>query len=333
MKNIVLFLGAGASKAFGYPLTREILPNIITAINEETLFKNAGKVLAAEYRFMLKNLLISLSPGIAHYLEKRTIEDKSSLPLVTELLSQVDYSIISFRDIKDWNFEFGNQIIRKPESLRSRWQLDDLKALFEWAIISEIQPKKREITKGKEGIPHSLDGFIEWIKKTNRSGKAFATVITSNYDYSLEWSLLDWGEANDAYKIFDYGLSWRNPFDKGEVFLRPAKSRFKIFKLHGSSDWLQCQRCGYIYINTTEDLMKIPFSNKKEEYNTCHCGYWPLKPILVTPSFARSFYDSNLYEIWKASLEALRTANEWIIIGYSLPAEDLNIKSLFLGSS
>ncbi len=33
------FLCAGASKAFGYPLTRDILPNVIKGINEKTLFK------------------------------------------------------------------------------------------------------------------------------------------------------------------------------------------------------------------------------------------------------------------------------------------------------
>src|SRR5262249_15335798 len=114
------------------------------------------------------------------------------------------------------------------------------------------------------------------------------------------------------------------------VHQRPQKPLFEIYKLHGSVDWLKCERCGYIYINPDYPIFKLAFENKKASANTCHCGYWPLKPVIVTPSYIRSVFDTNLHEIWKAAIEALRKADEWIIIGYSLPNEDFNIKSLFL---
>jgi hypothetical protein len=44
----------------------------------------------------------------------------------------------------------------------------------------------------------------------------------------------------------------------------------------------------------------------------------------------RDTKDPNLLEIWKNALEALRHAHEWIIVGYSLPPEDLAIRSMFL---
>ncbi len=69
-KNTVLFLGAGASKAFGYPLTKEILPKIIGSLNNETLFKEVKGNLGIEYRFLLKELLIALSPGLKLVLRK-----------------------------------------------------------------------------------------------------------------------------------------------------------------------------------------------------------------------------------------------------------------------
>jgi len=52
--------------------------------------------------------------------------------------------------------------------------------------------------------------------------------------------------------------------------------------------------------------------------------------VLVTPSYLRGVFDTNHHEIWKASLEELRTADQWVIVGYSLPNEDFNIRSLFL---
>jgi hypothetical protein len=38
--------------------------------------------------------------------------------------------------------------------------------------------------------------------------------------------------------------------------------------------------------------------------------------------------DTNLKYVWNSALESLRTSDEWFIIGYSLPAEDLNIRSI-----
>ncbi|MBK7123868.1 MAG: hypothetical protein IPH68_14415 [Chitinophagaceae bacterium] len=52
--------------------------------------------------------------------------------------------------------------------------------------------------------------------------------------------------------------------------------------------------------------------------------------MLVTPSFSRTVKDTNLSQVWRNTLELLRTADEWVITGYSLPGEDLDIKSLFI---
>ena len=127
----------------------------------------------------------------------------------------------------------------------------------------------------------------------------------------------------------DYGFNWRDISD-GKVYLRPENPLFRVFKLHGSTDWLKCARCGFIYINPTADIYDLAFSNKKIDANMCHCGYWPLSPVLITPSFSRTVKDTNLSQVWRNTLELLRTADEWIITGYSLPGEDLDIKSLFI---
>jgi hypothetical protein len=51
---------------------------------------------------------------------------------------------------------------------------------------------------------------------------------------------------------------------------------------------------------------------------------------IVAPSFVRSVRDANLRELWKNSLDVLRRSNEWVVVGYSLPPEDLAIRSLFV---
>jgi hypothetical protein len=64
--------------------------------------------------------------------------------------------------------------------------------------------------------------------------------------------------------------------------------------------------------------------------NTCHCGYRPLRHVIVAPSFVRDVRDPMLREIWRNALEALRQADMWVIVGYSLPPEDVAIRSMFL---
>ena len=44
----------------------------------------------------------------------------------------------------------------------------------------------------------------------------------------------------------------------------------------------------------------------------------------------RDVRDPHLLNVWRAATEALRTATEWYVIGYSLPSEDLAIRSMLL---
>ena len=64
--------------------------------------------------------------------------------------------------------------------------------------------------------------------------------------------------------------------------------------------------------------------------NSCECGHGPLRMVLVAPSLIRDVWDVNLLEVWKAALEYMRLADEWVVIGYSFPSEDIAIRSLFL---
>jgi len=219
--------------------------------------------------------------------------------------------------------------LKESDLINSRWDLKLLKILFEWAVSVVIKSHKNENSK--------LNGFIKWIEKSNKQTRSknnldkFASIITTNYDYSMEYNLLKSGEAKDAYKLFDYGFAWRKVAGKkGRILHRPRYSKYRILKLHGSVDWLKCERCGYIYINPCMDIYSRYFEGMKDFGNSCHCGYWPLKPVLITPSYVRNIFDTNIHEIWKSSLEYLRVADTWKIAGYSLPNEDFNIKSSFL---
>jgi hypothetical protein len=44
----------------------------------------------------------------------------------------------------------------------------------------------------------------------------------------------------------------------------------------------------------------------------------------------RTIRDPDLLTIWRSALDAMRIADDWIIVGYSLPAEDIAIRSILL---
>ena len=319
-----MFLGAGASKAFKYPLTKEILKLIIIEIRQNSLFTDddIDAEHAKLYRQLLKELIINLSPGLKLIFDGDAPIDEELLPLVTDLLSQAEHLKNTEHALADFNYDVKNPLLGSMNSINERWSLGNVITLFEWAII-------KVINKSGNKRKSNLNAFIEWVRRTNQTTKAHISIITSNYDFSVEWNLLEDGEGEFTHELIDYGFNWRDVGD-GEVYLRPKTPLFSIFKLHGSIDWLKCARCGFIYINPTIDIYDLAFSNQKSDANTCHCNYWPLAPVLVTPSYSRVVNDTNLAQVWRNSVELLRTADEWIIVGYSLPGEDLDIKALFL---
>ncbi len=50
------------------------------------------------------------------------------------------------------------------------------------------------------------------------------------------------------HEAVDFGFSWRDPMT-GSIHNPPDKPTVRIFKLHGSVNWVRCQLCGFICIN------------------------------------------------------------------------------------
>jgi len=308
MAKIVYFLGAGASYPFGIPLTKELLPQIIEKATNKALFKkiyNSGYS-ETDRRKMeeeLMSFLEALMPGLTHCFQNK------NLPLITDILSIIDHMMAN----KNIPYKLANG---KPMSYY-RLLLD--RAIYE--ILNYAEPRN-----AKE--KNNLDKFLKKIEQ-HINNKDKITFITTNYDTTFEIKVYN-NNIKDIKKI-DFGFSWRDTQTNHELIHYPVKAtQIRIFKLHGSLNWLKCDLCDHIYINPYGNIIDESFRSIVDENNTCHCGNGPLKSIIISPSFERDVRDANLLHIWKSSLLALREADEWNIIGYSLPAEDLAIKSLII---
>jgi NAD-dependent SIR2 family protein deacetylase len=304
MTTTALFLGAGASRAFGFPLTKDLLPTILKELESKDLFKgfSGGESAMQDLQRGLELLL----PGLAR--------SRDSLPLITDVLSLLDYSLSA------------------PAALSPRTSLTglaELRVLLERAIASALwQPENWR-------PPPTLATMASWLLQECRMPGQEIAVISTNYDTSIERAIFPQMGYDLVPSRVDFGFSWRDPnenpdVDRSIIYPRPALPELRLYKLHGSLNTLRCELCEHTYVNPRFDLTWLTFRKRRVSANQCHCGYGPLRSTLVAPSFIRDVRDVTLLETWRHALEFLRTADEWLIIGYSFPSEDIAIRSLFL---
>jgi hypothetical protein len=305
----VLFLGAGASRAFGYPLTSAILPHIRAGLQDNSLLpleSNPRRERAKMKR--LREHLGTLLPAF--------FDDDIELPLITDVLSLIDLLLTT-----------GEVAV----PMLSTEEMEDLRTLLEEAIIHSIEPAAGEAQGGD-----ALDLLTDWILNAVDEGPAM-TVVSTNYDTvveSLVFEKISQDPELELSSAVDLGFSWRE-HSTGRyletVNQPPATPRVRIFKLHGSVSWLKCPLCGFIYVNTVGSIVQQAFREDKVDYNnTCVCGHGPVRPVIVAPSMVRTIKDADLLTIWRSALEAMRVADEWIVVGYSLPPEDIAIRSILV---
>lgn len=346
MTKTAIFMGAGASKPFGHLLTRELLPQIKEELRTGELFKDdsprpfISEESCAARRKALKEYLDLLMPGFDAAdsgLPDWVRPGEMELPLITDVLSLLDYSLsvsnsaLTARSFEDQLLSSSSTDGKGFSSLltsRSAEHLIKFRTLLEQAIFDTLVRPYHQDAAEKQEHAGALDAFAEWIQSQAGDRDRPLGIISTNYDIAVERKLLK-RHRPTVPADFDFGFSWRDAH-MDAIYKRPERPLFQLFKLHGSLNWLRCELCEQVYINTHGSIAINAFRDDVDDANTCYCGHAPLRTVLVAPSFVRDIRDTNLLAVWKNTLELLRTADHWIIIGYSFPPEDIAIRSLFM---
>lgn len=310
----VLFLGAGASAAFGYPVTSAIFPRIRERLLQKTLFPTESNPKRERDKMnRLRQYLTLLMPTF--------FEPATPLPLITDILSLLDLLLTT-----------GEVAI----PLFSSGQMSDLRTLLEQAIMEAIE------NGNEERSGEALDQLTDWILNVRDIDQEPLTIVSTNYDTLIDAQIFEKINVDTFAKdgtsplseLVDFGFSWREHSTGKflpEIHHPPKSPAVRIFKLHGSLSWLKCPLCGFIYVNTTGGIYSQAFRGEAIDYNnTCICGHGPVRAVIVAPSMVRSIQEPNLLTVWRSAVEAMRTADEWIIGGYSLPPEDIAIRAILL---
>lgn len=303
----VYFLGAGASKNFGFPLTYEIMPQIISGLKAGHLFNHsaANASHAVDEQALLLQYIYLLYPGLGDVDETATPE---RIPNITEILSLVDHCC--FYNIPP-HPSLSDNALRQFNSLLNR-------AIGELMLSYE----EKDYTVEEQAL---LTQFIAPLRNS-RTHEDSLSFITTNYDLIIDNEI----QKENLIDRVDYGIAYRSVFDS-KLTPAPSNSLLNYYKLHGSLNWLYCSLCGHYYINPYGCIIHQAFKEESDEQNTCICSdQLRLKPVLVSPSLVRDIRDSNLLQIWRSAVECIRQADKLVFVGYSLPAEDLAIKSVIM---
>jgi NAD-dependent SIR2 family protein deacetylase len=273
----------------------DILPTIKASLCTGKLFGKKDRQRADEEE--LQSYFTRLLPGWE--------KSRADVPPITDILSLIDHALLS-----DTSLICG---LGAPEMTRFRKLVE--RAIYE--VINDAY----------EGDPWPIrERFLAWLLRDNKN----TGMITTNYDIEVDMGVFS--KLRKQGKIeegLDFAFDWREP-EGGHLYPRPQNPLFRIYKLHGSLNWLRCDVCEHTYINLYGPIADQAFTRKPRPENSCDCGHHTLSLVLVAPSIVRDIRNSDILFTWKNALEWLRRADDWYIIGYSFPPEDLAIRSMFI---
>lgn len=289
----VLVLGAGATKACNGPLTNDILFDA----NQAALEIEREGYLALVDRFLTDvfNLPVNAS---------RTRFSYPSLPL---LMSLIDTAI------------------DRGQPLRSNYdviKLREVRAAIEYAIFAVLEYKLRS------GIPQFHQRAIDHLFPALTEPR----VISLNYDIIADNTLA----VRSPSAFPDYGCDIQT-----ETY-RNLDKVGKLFKLHGSLNWLYCPNCNRLDVAVSRSgrsfskaldqlfISEGGEANDLEHRYTCHgspcknCGAF-VRPVMITPTQRKDYRNPHISQVWYKAEELLRSATSVVFVGYSMPADDVEV--------
>ncbi len=199
---------------------------------------------------------------------------------------------------------------------RSLSRLPDMMArLIERTLVESIRFPTTE--RGHLLPPRIYQDFLARIKDLDE-----VSLLTFNYDLCLDFALAQRGITPD------YG------FDHA-----PANDQtMRLLKLHGSLGWWHCPKCRKvtrfnpatpIHSRATRMNSDAVFDPSLNAANRTCCGKMIDRPLVVPPTWSKSEHHRKVVPVWQAAAKELQTAENIIVIGYSLPETDQFFRYLY----
>jgi hypothetical protein len=288
--NIVVLFGAGATKACGGPLTNEILPQAFEpAVRQE---------IEREYYIDLLDKFLVENFHLPKAQAERTDSDYPALPL---LLSLVDTAIDRGQPMgPDW-----------PVDL-----LRNVRRALRYMVFALLEYRLRRLT-------HNY--YSDLLAALGLTHDASLTIISLNYDIIVDNSIVELSE-----RLPEYGC------DIDTTLYKQMPRGTSLLKIHGSLNWSFCPGCNRLDLGVSASgrthklLNELYQLDPLEARYSCHGFPCPqcttfVEPVLITPTQLKDYRNPHVAKVWTLAEQALRRAEKAIIVGYSLPDDDLDV--------
>ena len=319
----VFIIGAGFSKAAGYPLGSEMLTELGEFVERNSNFVHLGNFWSGFDSWRKSQT----DTGVLELIDTGNVE--FVITYLDLLAHAEDFKRMQyFKKEKQLEESEVNKLIYE----RGR-RLEETKEFFLKVSIARESLKRLLVEyfehKHCEGREEAKGEYIkDFCKNFVNQGDVF---ITFNYDALLEralYSLCRWSPS-DGYG-FNVDFKEIEQWKKHE----PAalgESAVKVLKLHGSVGWYINNSNNKIFLNRGRFLQNfIPGIRDNAELD-----YPPDQndiPVVMEPSFIKPIEQKELLNIWDEARRMLERAKEVFILGYSMPQADASAQNLIVHS-
>ncbi|HVV53324.1 MAG TPA: SIR2 family protein [Polyangia bacterium] len=292
--DTAIFLGAGASKAEGAPLQGELFREYFSSDS----FKDSDEEMDRELATFFSEMF---QIDVDHDDLAKVI-----FPTFEEVLGLTDLAALRKEAFR--HFDNDN---RATNSGRLRFIGQHLVFL----VAKVLDAKLRK----EAGLHRRLVVALRGADRLRST--AF---VSTNYDILIDNALT---EERDHGTDLDYGVDFRN-FDRPYDWDRPDLDRsVRLFKPHGSLNWLFCPTCNELEITPKEKSVVTRLISDFRG-STCRVCKSVYVPLIVPPTFYKDMNNAFLSAIWNRTDVTLRKVRHIIFCGYSFPDADIHIKYL-----
>ena len=153
-------------------------------------------------------------------------------------------------------------------------------------------------------------------------------IFNFNYDILMDNALYD------SAKLTDFGYIIRSDYTFADGNWRRAedvRSDVYMFKLHGSLNWLRCNRCGRNLLLRYQKNVSPLWMQIKELPLTCpgcNATKMELQRILIPPAGLKNFSDNDVAYLWGCATDYCKQIKRIVVIGYRFSDMDYELEML-----
>lgn len=291
--NVCIFLGAGASAAENSPIQNELFSEYFASLKPKDFENDMNKEL---YRFFKQMFKIDVM---------KDDMKNANFPTFEEVLGLIDLAEQRRESFKNFGLETLN---RRSDSIRF---------LRQYLIL--LMARAIHKSEGRRNEYHKM--LVDNLYDSNLLEKT--TFISANYDIHIDNTIAALYRRKKQPIMLDYGVDFNN-FDVEGGWKKPTEPSVKLYKIHGSLNWLYCPICNSLTLTPYEGGVMRLLDNIKEA-KCLECKEVTV-PIIIPPTFFKNMSNVFISTVWREVERTLRKCDVLVFCGYSFPDADIHIK-------